>query len=1161
LHARRYLFAVIVLLGCCLQGVAQGPGALRERKIPVLPREQSLDTLSIIEDSFTIFGPDSEPLDPVFYRLDHINARITLNVPEFWHNDSLLVRYRVFPVKFTAPYFHKDTALIRPPGPGEDVIGLPLAPPGLAATGLIPSETLMSSGSITRGITMGNRQDVTLNSAMNLQLSGSLSDDIDIVAVISDQDIPFQPDGTTRQIQDFDKVFIRLTGLGGELTAGDFELERPAGHFMNFSRRAQGGMIRYAAQLDTAQGVMPGAALRVTAAGAIAKGKYARNLIPGVEGNQGPYKLTGANNESFIMVLAGTERVFIDGLMLERGMDHDYVIDYNMAEITFTSRRLITRDSRIVVEFEYAERNYARSMFFSGVEMETPKTTLRFNFFSEQDHRNQPLFQELTDERIARMSQVGDSIHLAFDWNADSIGFRNDRVMYRLTDSLGIDTVFVYSIDPDVAVYRVGFTFVGEGRGHYRQVSSAANGRVFQWFAPVNGVPQGTHEPIIQLVTPKKDQLMTLGADHRFTERTSAGMEVAVSNRDLNLFSDLHGQHNTGFAFRVNARNRRDFAGMGDGQWSLNLTGSHEYAESSFSPLERYRPVEFERDWNLGLSPPAANEHFSLAEIHLQHPQAGNVRYRFHALMRETHYQGLLNSMDAGVRVGRNRVYYEGGLLASDGQRQTTFYRHRAGISRPLLRWVAGFDHHTENNRIFDQLVDTLSPVSFAFDEWQVFVTNPDTAVNRYRLFYKVRHDRLPQQSAFRDAANARDIGASWELLQNPNQRLHINAVHRSLNLRQPDGTPDDENTLAGRIDYFSRWGKGWLTSAVFYEAGSGMERQREYIYLEVPAGQGVYTWIDYNGNGIMELDEFEIAQFPDQANFIRVFVPTDDFIRTFSTIYSHTLNLDPAVVWRDAAGLRNFLARFYNQMSFRIDRKTQGGTTASRFNPFEYNLRDTALVALNAAFRNTLFFNRANPVFGAELNLQDNRNKMLLSNGFETRVLQNAGIRTRWNITRQYSINLSFSGGVRENRSEFFLNRNYRIRQYDLEPMVSYQAAGRHRLSLFVGYAHKENGFSAENEIAATARLGAEARYSAPGRSTLNARYQLSRIDFPHPENTPVAFEMLEGLRPGTNHLWNVSWQQNLNAWLQLNLSYHGRKPPDVNAIHTGSMQLRALF
>lgn len=1144
--------------------VVQGTDEPRTRMIPAGVSEQTLDTLSIIEESFSIYGPDSQPLEEAFYRVDYINARITLRIPEFWQDDSLRVEYLVFPVLLSAPYFHKDPSLKRPPGPGEDP--MPIA---ISRTrpdeGLFHAEGLSSSGSITRGISLGNRQDVALNSAMNLQLTGSLSEDIDVLAVISDQDIPFQPDGTTRQIQDFDKVFIQLSGMGGKLTAGDFEIDQPPGYFMKFSRRAQGGMASYTTR-SAEDGLMGGAELSVTASGAIAKGKYARNVFTGGEGNQGPYKLTGAENESFIVVLAGTERVYIDGEPMTRGMDNDYVIDYNMAELTFTSRQLITKNSRIAVEFEYAERNYARSMFFTGATLENEKASVRFNFFSEQDHKNQPLFQELTDERINKMSAIGDSLHKAFDWNVDSTGFKNDRVMYRLTDSLGFDSVFVYSVDPDVAVYRLGFSYVGEGNGNYRQVNAAANGRVFEWVAPLNGLPQGSHEPIIQLVTPKQSQMMVIGGDYKIQANTRAGVEFSLTNRDLNRFSALDNENNVGYALRVNAENEMRFERFGDGQWRATFSGSHEISGTDFSSIERYRPVEFERDWNLDHRLEPATENASVISAHFIHPENGHARYRFQSFFREGYYQGIMNRIDSRLRFGKNRLFFDGSYLLSDGRQETAFYRHQAGYSRQLTFFVAGFEHHTEHNQLFENSRDLLAASSFYFDQWTFFISNPDTAQNRYRLYYKTRADHLPHDGGFAAASRSSDYGLSYDFMENPNQRLRMNAAYRELSFKQEaeftlPQQQRDESTFIGRVDYFSRWLDGVITSSLFYESGSGMEREREYIYMEVPPGQGVYTWIDYNENGIMELDEFEIAQYPDQANFIRVFVPTDNFIRTYSTVFSHTLNIDPARSWRDSEGWRKFASRFSNRLVYRIDKKNQGGATLENFNPFFTDVADSLLISLNSSIRNSLFFNRSAAVFGMELIYQDSRNKMLLSNGFETRINSKTGINARWNITRQYAVNLELSQGIRENRSEFFLKRNFRVQYYELEPTLSYQHNSRFRISGFYGYSDKENQGGMENEKAVIHSGGVELRYSFPGKGNINGRYQLSDIDYPHDENTPVAFEMLEGLRPGTNHLWTLTWQQNLNQWLQLNLSYHGRKPPEVNIIHTGSMQLRAFF
>ena len=53
---------------------------------------------------------------------------------------------------------------------------------------------LKRSGSIVRGVNVGSNKDMTLNSGLNLQLSGKLTDDLEIVAALTDASTPIQPE-------------------------------------------------------------------------------------------------------------------------------------------------------------------------------------------------------------------------------------------------------------------------------------------------------------------------------------------------------------------------------------------------------------------------------------------------------------------------------------------------------------------------------------------------------------------------------------------------------------------------------------------------------------------------------------------------------------------------------------------------------------------------------------------------------------------------------------------------------------------------------------------------------------------------------------------------------------------------------------------------------
>jgi len=66
---------------------------------------------------------------------------------------------------------------------------------------------------------------------------------------------------------------------------------------------------------------------------------------------------------------------------------------------------------------------------------------------------------------------------------------------------------------------------------------------------------------------------------------------------------------------------------------------------------------------------------------------------------------------------------------------------------------------------------------------------------------------------------------------------------------------------------------------------------------------------------------------------------------------------------------------------------------------------------------------------------------------------------------------------------------------------------------------------------------------------------------DFTGNAFSPVGYQLLNGLQPGDNYTWSVLAQKKLTKYLDLNISYLGRKSEDSDTIHTGSIQLRAYF
>ena len=142
------------------------------------------------------------------------------------------------PLLLAGPFRHKDPHGCSTPSPDRPDPFKYV--PGKGSNDPLGIQGLNKSGSISRGILFGNNQDLSVNSALNLELSGRLTDRINVLASVTDNNIPIQAGGNTAELQDFDRVFIKLFDDRQELIAGDFVLQRPKSHFLTYLKKTKG---------------------------------------------------------------------------------------------------------------------------------------------------------------------------------------------------------------------------------------------------------------------------------------------------------------------------------------------------------------------------------------------------------------------------------------------------------------------------------------------------------------------------------------------------------------------------------------------------------------------------------------------------------------------------------------------------------------------------------------------------------------------------------------------------------------------------------------------------------------------------------------------------------------------------------------------------------
>ncbi|MBC8085331.1 MAG: hypothetical protein H7Z21_19205 [Hymenobacter sp.] len=154
--------------------------------------------------------------------------------------DSVLVCYRVLPLRLTAPQFRRPRRLL-------DSVDFPRRTFGVqdftVKEQILSTPGISKTGNLARGISFGNAQNVFVNSSLNLQLEGQLTENINLTAAISDQSVPFQPEGNTQQLQEFDRIYLTLTSQRWNLTAGDVVLRNKPDYFLRFYKNVQGAAV------------------------------------------------------------------------------------------------------------------------------------------------------------------------------------------------------------------------------------------------------------------------------------------------------------------------------------------------------------------------------------------------------------------------------------------------------------------------------------------------------------------------------------------------------------------------------------------------------------------------------------------------------------------------------------------------------------------------------------------------------------------------------------------------------------------------------------------------------------------------------------------------------------------------------------------------------
>src|SRR5687767_7593363 len=175
-----------------LSGLFSYQQTLLTKTIPVSADTIQFDTVAVYRTGFEL-QVDGQIYPAENYLLDPVHARLVfVSVPAA---ENFSITYERMPIDFGMAFKHKSRDLIisdtvqnfepfvysvSSSNPTDDLFG---------------SSKLNKQGSISRGVTVGNAQSLSLQSTLNLQLDGQIAPNLYMKGSISDDNVPFQPEG------------------------------------------------------------------------------------------------------------------------------------------------------------------------------------------------------------------------------------------------------------------------------------------------------------------------------------------------------------------------------------------------------------------------------------------------------------------------------------------------------------------------------------------------------------------------------------------------------------------------------------------------------------------------------------------------------------------------------------------------------------------------------------------------------------------------------------------------------------------------------------------------------------------------------------------------------------------------------------------------------
>jgi hypothetical protein len=773
-------------------------------------------------------------------------------------NDTLRVVYRFQPETLVEQLVLNDATHRLVSAQGDR----PVRRPGSAEVPEKPGTglgDLSIQGSKTVSIRGGTNRDATVDQGLNLSISGRLTEGIGVRAEISDQNLPITPEGNTEELTDLDEVRIELYGQRGRALLGDFRIDRSLGTFLPYQRKLEGIWLQGRSDRGSVQLL-----------GGSPQGRRIEVELRGREGVQGPYDLLDAQRLQQSFIVAGSERVWLDGQLLTRGDGRDYVIDYVRGTVRFNENRPIGPESLIAVDFESSAAAYHRSVLGATVDsLRAGWLRLDAAVLREGDDPNRPLDSSLGEEERAVLAAAGDDPSAAVAGGVHPTAPGEGAYVQR---TAGDGTVYYELADSTGGNFDVDFVFVGAGLGDYELTGITEGGRYEFVWRTMGG---GDYRVGRRLELPQRTDVASFRVGvGDFEKGPGIDAEWNATRFDANRLSSKDDGDNGAAAFRMHAASPWWFR-EADGE-GLRLRADFDRIPRNFVSSGRLRSPFFYEVFNLQDQKRDRDEEFTELEARWK-DTSRSLQLRMRRLQRETDYRGTRWELPgSGVLFGPlswEHLYAQTTADREDGRRSTRRDRRLRLLGRVKgwIPFVEARDHEFRDPRLGRW-------VGYRSGGWTAGLRDGESS----RLeFMRDVGDSLSASGA--EWGFARDV-RQWRFLRSQNwtnTRLHTDLTWRTTRLPASQRA----TTRLARAQLSERLPDRGIALDLDYRAGTDQTRILGRRVVFAGLGEGDY---DAEGNPVG----------PKQGDYNIVFTPSDSLVASTQVETNIQLSVESDLRW-----------------------------------------------------------------------------------------------------------------------------------------------------------------------------------------------------------------------------------------------------------------------